>query len=73
MRRALAISFLLAVARLAHANALDTFGFSARAEGLAGGQAGAARGLRAAPHTPARGAHVTPAPVGSVRTSGGKP
>ena len=48
-----AIALLVAATAVARANALDTFGFSARAEGLAGAQAADARGYAAAHHNPA--------------------
>src|SRR6185503_5970347 len=50
---AIAIGLAIALPRAAHANALDTFGFAARSESMAGAMAAEARGYAAAHHNPA--------------------
>lgn len=52
MRRS-ALLLTLLTSRLASANALDTFGFGARSEAMAGAQAADARGWAASHHNPA--------------------
>ena len=49
----LAFTVAFTFASTAHANALDTFGYSARAESMAGAQAADVRGYAAAHHNPA--------------------
>src|SRR4051812_15477300 len=53
MRRLIPYALYCILPSLAHANALDEFGFGARSAGMAGAQTGDAKGFAAAYHNPA--------------------
>jgi hypothetical protein len=68
---AAALAATLAATRTAHANALDTFGFSARSAGVAGAMVAGAQGYEGAHHNPAlvAGARDIEAAIGYSYTS----